>query len=158
MAVPSILLPFLLAAPLGAQVAGTWKLASQPDLPALFEQATVSLTPVARAKARDRLKKINIAYPRIAITHAAGHITIRFDHRAQRMPDNALAVAWTREDGEKFLISARMEGESLIQTLMGEDGMLENHFHAKDGTLTLRVTVKAMELPRPITYTLTYKP
>ena len=158
MAVRSLLFTFLLGVPLAAQVTGTWKLTSQPDLPALIEQATATMRPAARARARDQLKKNNPVCRRITIAHAAGRFTIGCDdHRPQRMPDNALAVPWTGADGQKYLISARMEGADLIQTLMGEDGMRKRVFRLDHGVLTLRVTVKAAALPKPFTYALTYR-
>jgi hypothetical protein len=150
---------FLLAisTPLAAQVAGTWNLTLHPDLPSLIELATESLAPSQRSHAREVLKTNNVAYRRIAITHDGGQIAIQFDQRRpQRMRDDAFAVPWAGEDGKNYLISARMEGEDLVQTLMGEDGMRKIVFHASQGVLTLKVTVKAMLLPKPFRYTLVY--
>lgn len=157
LAVRSIIALLFLATPLAAQVVGTWKLASQPDLPALIEQVTATMKPVARTHARDQLRQNNPVCGQITIAHEAGQITIRYDHhQPQRMPDNARAVPWIREDGQTFLISAHIEGANLIHTLMGEDGMRKSVFQVDHGVMTLSVTVKAMVLPKPFTYTLVY--
>jgi hypothetical protein len=157
LAVRSVSVLLFLATPLAAQVVGIWELASQPDLSALIEQATATVKPVVRTHARDQLRQNNPVYGQITIAHKAGQITIQYDHhQPQRMPDNARAVPWTREDGQQFLISAHIEGATLIQTLMGEDGMRKSVFRVDHGLLTLWVTVKAMVLPKPFTYTLVY--
>jgi hypothetical protein len=160
MALLTRLLPLLLAAPLAAQAVGTWKLATQPDLPKVIEAATAKLNFVVRPIARGRLKKTNTAYERITIARTPAEITIKYDDReAQHMPADGKAVAWKREDGEVFQISARTEGERLIQTYLAEDGERINQFHLdpKTGVLSLLVTVKSHKLPNPIVYTLTYK-
>lgn len=159
MPVPAHLLPVLIAAPLAAQVAGTWNLVSQPDLPALIEQATATMKPAERDPARQALLAYNTAWRRIVIAHAGGQFTFRWDQDPpQRLRDDGLAVPWTGPDGRSNLVSARMEGRNLVHTLMGEVGMRKSVFRAKDDVLTLKVTVKAMRLPRPLTYTLVYRP
>jgi len=158
------ILPLLLAAPLAAQapggLMGTWKLASTPDLPGIIEQATARMNFVTRPIARGRLKKTNAAYAQVVIGGAAGEVTIQYEGRAaQHMPAGGQAVPWVREDGEKFLISARVEGGDLIQTYKAEDGERVNVFHADPatGALSLGVTVTSPRLPGPLTYTLPYR-
>lgn len=154
-------LPFilLLVSPLAAQVAGTWTLASEPDLPALINKATASLKPAARERARAELRRNNPVPRTLAIAHGDGYISIAMDGlRAQRMPDSGLAIQWTREDGRKYLISGRFEGSKLVQTLMGEDGMRETTYRIENGRLIQRVTVKTMTLRRPFTYMIAYRP
>jgi hypothetical protein len=75
------------------------------------------------------------------------------------MPADGRAVDWTREDGEKFRISARMDQDDLVQTYQAEDGERTNVFHvdATNRTLTLAVTVASPRLPGPLRYTLTYR-
>ena len=98
--------------PLASQVVGTWNLSSHPDLSSLIEQATAAMEPTQRSRAREALRKNNVAYQRIAITHASGYLTIQFDQfKPQRLRDDALAIPWTGEDGTRFLVSARMEGD-----------------------------------------------
>ena len=159
----NLILPLLLAAPLAAQGAGaclgTWKLASEPDLPGIIEKATASMNFVTRPIARARLKKTNAAYRQVVLSRAGGEYTIQYDDRAaQHMPVSGQAVPWVREDGEKFLISARVDHEDLIQTYTAEDGERVNVFHVDGaGTLALGVTVKSPRLPNPVTYTMPYR-
>ncbi|HWQ07858.1 MAG TPA: hypothetical protein VN436_02080, partial [Holophaga sp.] len=142
------LVALALAAPLPAQFTGTWTLASCPDLPALIDKATAPMQPAQRTHARGMLMKNNVVPRKITIQHAAGKFILTCDDRRPlRMPDNALGVPWVDGEGQKFLVSARVEGSDLVQVLMGEDGMRTCVFHADRGTLTVRVTVKAMLLP-----------
>lgn len=147
-----------LAVPLTAQVVGTWRVASQPNLSVLIDQATAAMKPGERSHARELLKKNTTAFKQVTITHGAGQITIQYgDEQRQCMPDDALAVPWSRGDGQKYLVSGRFEGTTLIQTLLGEEGMRETAFHERRDLLTMNVTVKAMMLPKPFRYTLTYR-
>jgi hypothetical protein len=162
MAALKLVLPFLLAAPLLAQTGpfGTWTLATAPDLTQVIEGATASMNFVTRPIARGRLKKTNEAYKRIQIAKAGAEITIQYEGRlAQHMAADGQASKWKREDGEEFMISARLDKDDLIQTYKAEDGERSNvfHFDPKTGTLSLSVTVKSGKLPKPLTYTLTYK-
>jgi hypothetical protein len=75
------------------------------------------------------------------------------------MPADGSPVPWTREDGEKFLISARLEQGDLIQSYRAEDGERVNVLHVDPATrtLTLAVTVTSPRLPRPVSYTMAYR-
>jgi len=158
------MLPLLLAVPLAAQapgaLVGTWKLAAVPDLPRIIEQATAPMNFVTRPIARARLKKTNSAYRQVVINCSPAEVTIQYEDRAaQHMPASGQAVPWTREDGEKFMISARVDGQDLIQTYKAEDGERINVFHVDPatGALSLGVTVKSPRLPAPVTYALPYR-
>jgi len=157
------LLPALLALPLAAQgsgLFGTWTLATAPDLPRIIEAATAPMNFVTRPIARSRLKKTNDVYPAIRIEREAGGFSLQFGERApQHLPDDGRAVPWTREDGEKFLVSARMDQDDLVQTYKAADGERTNVFHLDPAgrTLTLKVTVTSPRLPGPLTYAITYR-
>jgi hypothetical protein len=160
MAVLTRLLPLLLAAPLAAQPVGAWKLATQPDLPRIIEEATAKMNFLVRPIARGRLKKTNAAYQHITIASTPAEITIKYDDREpQHMPASGQPVSWKREDGEVFKLSARTEHGDLIQTYKAEDGERVNQFHLDPGSgvLSLLVTVTSHKLPSPVIYTLTYK-
>jgi len=105
------------------------------------------------------LRRNNPVPRSLTIAHGDGYISIAFDgSRPQRMPESGLAVPWTREDGQKYMISARFKGRTLVHTLMGEDGMRETLYRVEKGRLIQRVTVKAMVLAKPFTYTVAYRP
>lgn len=157
---PWFLLPCLAALPPvpASHLAGTYVLESGPDLPALIAAATASLKPAERARARDRLEQNNPIHPAFTLGVDDRRITLAWErHPPMRMPIGGLAVPWTGPDGRKDLVSARMEGRDLVQTLLGEDGMRRCVFHLEGGRLEVRVTVKAMRLPAPLTYVLTYR-
>jgi len=158
MAPTSILVSLLLAAQPGPT--GSWTLNTAPDLKAVIESATASMNFVVRPIARGRLKKTNDAYKRIQIQRTATETVIQYDDRkAQHMPADGSAVAWTREDGEVFQISAKAAGADLVQTYKGVDGGRSNVFHVDPATglLSVAVTITSPKLPQPMTYTLTYK-
>lgn len=162
MAILPLPLSLLLATALAAQTGpvGSWKLAQAPNLTEVIETATASMNFLTRPIARGRLKKTNSAYQRIRIGRTASEVTIQYDERQpQHMPANGQAVPWKREDGEAFLLSARLDRDDLIQTYKAEDGERSNVFHLdpSTGILTLTVTVKSGKLPKPITYALTYQ-
>ena len=156
----NLILALLLSSPLVAQFPGTWKLAAQPNLPEVIKQATAPMNFLIRPIARARLKKTNAAYAQIQIAISPTEITLQYDAREpQHMPADGKPVPWTREDGERFLISARMEQEKLIQTYQAEDGERSNVFHLDpaSGRLSLEVTIRSRKLPSPMTYALTYQ-
>ncbi|MCE1227893.1 MAG: hypothetical protein LWX11_00130 [Firmicutes bacterium] len=136
---------------------GQWKLASTPDLPAAIEQCTASMSFVTRPIARSRLKKLNPPYSHLRLTRGGTEIQVQFEERAPiRMPADGRAVSWTREDGERFMVSVKTTGDGLIQHYQGEDGARENRFRLEGGVLVMEVTVTSGKLPKPLTYVLKY--
>jgi hypothetical protein len=161
--VPRFIVPLLLAIPLAAQNPGpfgTWTLASAPDLAKAIADATAPMNFITRPIARSRLAKTNAVYRTLRIERVPAGISIWYDQRQpQVMPADGTAVPWTREDGEKFLISARLDQDDLVQTYQAEDGRRSNVFHLDPAgrTLTLAVTVTSPRLPGPLNYTLAYR-
>jgi hypothetical protein len=162
MSFPKLFLPILIASTLSAQEAtwlGTWKLGSAPDLGAIIERCTDEMSFIKRPIARSRLKKLNPAYQRVVIARNGADFTIQFDERQPiRVPADGKAIPWTREDGEKFMVSMKPAADGLTQHYQGEDGERSNHFRvdATGKALTLEVTVKSQKLPKPLVYTLSY--
>jgi len=157
---PRFLLPALFALPLAAQPFGTWTLVSAPDLPGIIEAATAPMNFITRPIARSRLKATNSVYRTVRIEREDGGIAIQYDQRQpQHLPADGRTVQWTREDGQSFLISARMDGDDLVQTYQAEDGQRTNRFHLDPASrvLSLRVTVTSPRLPGPLDYTLTFR-
>jgi hypothetical protein len=161
--VPGFVLALLIAVPLAAQNPGpfgTWTLASAPDLAKAIAEATAPMNFLTRPIARSRLAKTNSVYQTLRIERVPAGISIGYDQRLpQVMPADGSAVAWTREDGEKFLISAHLDQDDLVQTYQAEDGRRSNVFHLDPGsrTLTMAVTVTSPRLPGPVNYTLAYR-
>ncbi|MDP2875758.1 MAG: hypothetical protein Q8O00_06200 [Holophaga sp.] len=138
---------------------GTWKLVSSPDIAGAVEQCTAEMSFIKRPIARSRLKKLNPAYQRVVLTRSHAEISLQFEDRQPiRVPANGKAIAWTREDGEKFMVSAKPSIDTLVQHYQGEDGERENRLRvdATGKNLTIEVVVKSQKLPKPLTYTLSY--
>jgi hypothetical protein len=160
---PTFLFPLLLALPLAAQPAGpfgAWTLASAPDLVKVIEVATASMNFIIRPIARSRLNKTNAVYPSLRIEQESDGVSIQYGQRQpQHLPADGRPVAWVREDGEKFLVSTRVDREDLVQTYKADDGERTNVFHVDPATRTLilKVTVTSPRLPGPLCYAITYR-
>ena len=158
-----LFLSLLLTLPAAAQdsgLSGTWTLVEAPDLAKVIDAVVASMNFLARPIARSRLAHTNTAYGTLRIDQQPAEILIQTDQRApQRMPADGQPVEWTREDGERFVISARRERGDLVQTFQARDGERTNVFHLDPAshTLTLSVTVTSPRLPRPLTYALVYR-
>jgi len=125
-----------------------------------IDRAVEKMNFIKRPIARGRLTKTNTPYQQIRIEVDAGEVEITFDTQPPiRLPTNEQPIKWTRQDGEVFDVSARVAGDSLVQTYKAQDGMRVNSFH-KDaaGSLHLAVEVSSPQLPQPVKYSLVYRP
>ena len=158
----SLILTLLAVLPLaGATPDGSWSVANAPDLQAVIDQATAPMNFLTRPIARSRLRSVNVVFRRIQVVRASGEVSITFDDRQPiHMPLDGTPVPWTREDGEKMTVAARMDGDDLEQTFFAHDGERVNHFHVDPASRTLRfqVTVRSGRLPGPVAYTVDYRP
>lgn len=145
-----------------ADLAGKYELAPERsgDVERAIEQAVAKMGFIKRPIARGRLSKTNVPYRRVSIEVSQSEVAIGFDGREPiRMPGDGRPIKWKREDGETFDVSARVEGEQLLQTYKAEDGQRVNTFYkAADGALHLQVEVSSPQLPQPLTYELVYRP
>ncbi|MBM0105368.1 hypothetical protein JM946_11445 [Steroidobacter sp. S1-65] len=125
-----------------------------------IEQAVEKMGFIKRPIARGRLSKTNVPYKRVSIEIGQSEVAVGFDGREPiRMPGNGQPIRWKREDGETFDVSARVEGDRLLQTYKAEDGQRVNtFFKAADGALHLQVEVSSPQLPQPLKYELVYRP
>ncbi len=158
----TLVLPALAALTLAAQAQGLdglWRQTRVDDIHAAIETCIADMFFVKRPIARRRLANVNPAYQKIALSITPQQVSVKLDDRNPIvMPGNGSEVWWTREDGEKFQVAAHVAGSQLTQTFRNEDGERTNVFQmSPDGrTLTLSVTVKSPQLPRPLTYTITF--
>lgn len=137
---------------------GSWKYASDSGIQAAIDDTVKDMNFIKRPVARGRLKDGNPAYKTIKITSSAQEIVVQLDTRAPiKMPTDGKAVAWTREDGQKFMISAKIEGNKLVQTFKNEEVDRTNTYTlAADRKLTLSVHLKSTKLPKPLTYSIQF--
>jgi hypothetical protein len=126
----------------------------------IIEDAVGKLNFVTRDIARERLKKLNPAYRRIAISSSPHEISVTADNQPPlRTPTNGAPVAWTAPDGRKVNASMQLVGERLAQKFTSADGRrVNNYILGPDGrTLTMHVTETSPQLPETITYRQVYR-
>ena len=113
---------------------------------------------VKRPIARSRLLKVNPTYQRIDISRSTAEISIAFDSRKPVvMPADGRAIQWTREDGEKFEVSARAQNGALTQRFKGKDGERTTVFKLNGEGLSLEAVITSSLLPMPLQYSLAYR-
>jgi hypothetical protein len=152
------LLPALLLSAQDPGFNGVWKHASDSGIPAAIEDNVKDMNFIKRPIARKKLTDKNPVYQKVTITAGAQEISIQFDARSPvKMPADGKAVPWTREDGDKFMVSAKVEGNRLTQHFKSEEGERTNVFTlGGDRKLGLSVTVKSPSLNKPLTYTMQF--
>jgi len=137
---------------------GVWKYASDSGIPAAIEACVKDMNFVKRPIARMKLKDKNPVYQRVTIAVGPQEISVQFDARNPvRMPADGKAAPWTREDGDRFMVTARLEGSRLTQTIKNDEGERTNVFTLGAGRkLEMAVTVKSPSLDKPLTYTMQF--
>ncbi len=157
-----MIVSLLVTVPLGAlPPVGQWNLCSAPDVQAAIARTIAPMNFLTRPFARSRLTSTNVIYRQLKVACTAQEITIQFEDRPEmRMPADGSPVDWTRDDGEKMTMAARLDGEDLEQTFKAADGQRTNRFHVDPATrhLVMGVTVSSGRLPGPLTYQVEYQP
>jgi hypothetical protein len=142
-----------------SSLSGTWVQTRVDDIAAAINTTVADMNFIKRPIARGRLTKLNPAYKKVAIAISGQGVDVKLDDRAPiHMPPGGAAAPWTREDGEKFMVAAQVSGDQLIQTFKNDEGERTNAFKlSADGkSLTLTATVKSPQLPRPLTYSISF--
>ncbi len=138
--------------------AGVFTLQSSPDLPSGIEQATEGVPFLARGLAEKRLVDLNPAYRKVVLSQDASTVTIQFDGRQPvRVPLKG-GMAWTREDGETFWVSAVASPSKIVQTYKAKDGERTNEFTLSPNgqSLVLKVSVRSPKLSKVLNYSMVY--
>lgn len=143
---------------LGVKLTGNYQLAAEPDIAAGIDQATEGLPFFTKPLAKARLNSFNPAYRKVALEQKDGAVSIQFDGRqAVEVPLKG-GLAWTREDGEAFWVTAVSAQDRLRQTYQAKDGQRTNEFILlPSGDLLLKVTVRSQKLGRVLKYQMVYK-
>jgi hypothetical protein len=154
--------PVLAALSLAAQepsLSGTWNQAKAEDIAAAINTTVADMNFIKRPIARGRLAKLNPAYKKVVIAISDKETLIKFDERDSiHMPAGGASAPWTREDGDKFMVAAQVGKDQLIQTFKNDEGERTNVFKlSPDGkSLTMTATVKSPQLPKPLTYAISF--
>jgi len=156
------LVPVLAIMSLSAQestLSGTWTQAKADDIAAAINTTVADMNFIKRPIARGRLAKLNPAYKKVVIAISSQEVLIKFDERDSiHMPAGGASAPWTREDGDKFMVAAQVGKDQLIQTFKNEEGERTNIFRlSPDGkSLTMSATIKSPQLPKPLTYSISF--
>ena len=137
---------------------GVWKHASNSGIEAAIEATVKDMNFIKRPIARGRLKETNPAYQKVTMITGAQEISIQYDARTPiTTPASGKAVPWTREDGKVFQVTAKVDGNRLVQTFKNEEGERTNLWQVgADGKLSVAVTVKSASLPKDLTYSISF--
>lgn len=142
-------------------LSGTYKYVPEQsgDIAKAIDVAVAKMNFIKRPIARGRLGKTNVPYQKIRLQVDAAAAEITFDDRKPlRLAIDGQPIKWTRDDGEVFDVSAKVDGGELLQTYKAEDGMRVNSFHVdSNGLLHLRVEVSSPQLPQAMKYELVYQ-
>ena len=141
---------------------GVFVNATQPEegIDAAIDAAVRSFNVAARAIARSRLKRVNVALKRVEVARHGAEIAITLGSNtpSTATPGHAPAT-WRRDDGETVDVSLEWQGATLVQTVTSGESARVNRFDlSPDGnTLTLAVVVTGPQLQTPVQYQLTFK-
>ncbi len=154
---PSVVATTVSHAPLPT-VAGAWKLASAPNLVDGIRLATAGLPSGEQSRVQARLQSLNPVYRELQLRTEGPALSVTFDQRQPLVMTAGKVQSWTREDGQTFFVSAKLDGQRLVQTFTSADGTRVNEFvPSGDGKgLTLQVTVKSHEVPGVLRYQMVY--
>jgi hypothetical protein len=134
--------------------------AASDNIDAAIEQGTAEMNFAIRYVARGRIAKTNPLYQRVQISRAAGTVSVRFDAaKPIDIPTDGRSVAWTRQDGGKYDITAESSATKLVMHLRADDGERTNTFmlSPEGAQLELEVTLVSSRLPHAIDYKLGFR-
>src|SRR5262249_9930188 len=109
--------------------------------------------------ARSRLRSTNQLARRISIAISGPQVDIVTDGTSIKTTTDGQPAGWTREDGERIMVSTLWKGGALERVFKAEDGERANTYRlGGDGdTMTVGVVVTSPQLPRPLAYRLVYR-
>jgi hypothetical protein len=133
---------------------------SKKIIAAGIEKAVEDMSFLTRPIARGRLEDSNIAFKTITVHVDGDKVSIQHDKRKPVVsPKDGSQITWTREDGEKFKVTQKVEKQEIIQTFAASDGKktLRYLFGAEGKTMKVLVNVSSPKLGAPLKYGLEYK-
>ena len=157
-----LVIPILATLSLAAQetaLSGTWTQSRADDVAAAVNSTVADMNFIKRPIARAKLVRLNPVYKKVIIAISDKETLVKFDDRdVIPMPPGGRPGPWTREDGDKFMVAAQVSKDQMIQTFKNDEGERTNIFKlSADGkTLTMSATVKSPQLPKPLTYSISF--
>jgi hypothetical protein len=154
--------PVLAVLSLAAQepsLSGTWTQTRTDDVAAAIDSTVADMNFIKRPIARKKLTRLNPIYKKVVISITDKGVFVKFDERDSiPMLPGGQSSPWTREDGDKFMVAAQVTPGQMIQTFKNDEGERTNIFRlSPDGkALILNATVKSPQLPKPLTYAISF--
>jgi len=125
-----------------------------------IEQAVAEMNVFIRGIASRRLKAPNLPADELRIFTKGANITVaRSGYPDISAPADGSPVTWRNpKNGTELEVTHRMYPDgTLKQRLVGDRGVSENVFDLNEkGTLTMRTTIEAEQLPSQIRFAMTY--
>jgi hypothetical protein len=144
------------------ELQGTYALdrAASDNIDEVIEQVVKDMNFVRKPLARKRLKATTQPSEHLQITYAGTDVTIVTDGGSSvRTPADGKPVDWTRDDGEKVVVTTTHEARTLTRVFRAEDGQRSNAYTISPdrSTLTMSIVLTSPQLPEPVAYKLVYK-
>jgi hypothetical protein len=144
------------------ELQGTYALdrAASDNIDEVIEHVVKDMNFVRKPLARKRLKATTLPSEHLQISYAGADVTIVTDGGSSvRTPADGKPVEWTRDDGEKVLVTTTHEARTLTRVFRAEDGQRSNAYTVSPdrSTLTMSIVLTSPQLPEPVAYKLVYK-
>jgi hypothetical protein len=145
-----------------SELQGTYVLdrGASDNIDEVIEHVVKDMNFVRKPLARKRLKTTTQPSEHLQITYAGADVTIVTDRGSTvRTPADGKPVEWTREDGERFVVTTTHEARTLTRVFRAEDGQRSNAYTISHdrSTLTMSIVLTSPQLPEPVAYKLVYK-
>ena len=157
-----ILIPFaLVAVPKEkAEYNATSQAKNEKTIKDGIENAIDDMSFITRPIARKKLKKSNLAPKKLTFDFPGNKVSITHDSRkAVVSPADGSKTKWTREDGETFTISQKVEEKKITQKFFADEGnkTLIYTFNDDFSAVSVSVRLDSPKLPAPLKYKMNYK-
>jgi hypothetical protein len=115
------------------------------------------MNPFVREIARRRLLAANEIAQTLEVQVEGAHVTVAFDERSYTAELGGPAVKVTGVTGKRLSLTHRLKGDKLVQKFDGAGGGRTNVFDNNDQRVRINVKVSSDQLPKPLSYRLTFK-
>jgi hypothetical protein len=130
------------------------------DVNRVIEDVVKEMNFIRKPLARKRLRATTRPSESLRIAFTSADVTITTDGNSSvRTPMDGTPVEWTREDGEKFLVTTTHDGRTITRIFRAGDGQRSNAYSLSPdrSTLTMSIVLTSPQLPEPVAYKLVYK-
>ncbi|QDG50301.1 hypothetical protein FIV42_06005 [Persicimonas caeni] len=113
-----------------------------------------------RPWADDKLEAKTVPCATLEVSFPGDDIAVECDDRpVYKSPVGNEKTTYTASDGSKYALRQNLDGRTLTQTFVSEDGTRTNKMTLTPSgkTILMRVRLESGQLPRPLEYSLTYE-